>query len=272
MSDDMAEPTENNTQTKTKELKPTKKSHKKAIWITLSVLALILVLPLLVAGWFGFVPGLSGIMGASKPRDLGVVYTEADYASFQQKAGVTFNDFATAPDNPDSPGKKVIFSGTKNEDSLSLTQEEITAAVNSANWLWMPINDTQVRLTGNTVEVSGSLNVAYMDQFISFIGGVGYSQESVNEAVSWGKRFVNNAPVYIKANASISDNQLSFQLQEVQVGRFNVPQDIASRVLGTGSSNAITNTPNLDIKSATITDGAINFVGTHPTIVYVKHQ
>lgn len=258
------------TETQQEPAKQSSKKRRRGLRIALIIVAVLLIIPILVAGWLGFVPGLSSVFGATKPRDLGVRYTEADYAAFQEKASVTFQDFANAPNNPAQPDKKVVFSGAEQQDNLRLTQEEITAAVNSTNWLWMPIKNAQVRLSGNTVEVSGNLNVAYLDKFIPFIGGVGYSQEDVNTAVDWGKRFVNNAPVYIKANASVSNNQLSFQLQEAQVGRFNVPQDIASRVLGTGSSNALKKTPNLDIQSAQIVDSAITFSGTHPSTVYVK--
>jgi len=254
-----------------KEPKKPKKKRKK-LKITLIVLAVVLGIPLLIAGWLGFVPGLSALLGANKARDLGVTYTQADYLSYQEKAQATFLDFADAPPNPDRPDHKLVFADPVTVTNVVFTQEELTAAINETDWLWMPVKNAQVRLSDNTVEVSGNINIDYIDKFIGFIGGVGYSNDDVNQAVSWGKRLMGDPPVYIKADASVENDRLSFNLIEAQVGRYNVPQDIASKVLSTGSTNSIIRADNFEAKLAQPTDGGILFTGTIPSTTYIKHQ
>ncbi len=149
------------------EIKHAKKSHKKRNIIIL-VIAFVILVPVFIAGWLGFVPVLSTLLGATKPRDLGIRYTDYDFSSYQQKTKINFVDFANAPDNPNKPGKKTVFADPKVVENLQLTQEELTAAVNSTGWLWMPVKNAQIRLTDNTVEVSGNLNMKYIDEFINF--------------------------------------------------------------------------------------------------------
>lgn len=227
-------------------------------------------IPVLVIGWFGFVPGVSSLLGATKARDLGVNYSDQDYASYLKKTGTTFSDLSTAPEDPTRPGKKVIFDNPKTVQDLQLTQEELTAAVNESNWLWMPLKNTQIRLGDNTVEVSGNLNLEYLDEFISFIGGVDYSQKEVEDAVSWAQRFANNAPVYIKSSVSIENSTLNMTISEARLGRFSMPLDSAGRAISAGTTHALNKTPNFEATSAYFYDGILKFSGTYPSTVYIK--
>ncbi len=49
------------------------------------------IIAALILGYFGFVPGLSDVMGANTPRDLGVKATASSLSSAKSKLGVTFN-------------------------------------------------------------------------------------------------------------------------------------------------------------------------------------
>ena len=246
-----------------------KKKHKalKIFGIAFGSLILILVL---FAGWLGFVPGLSNLMGARTPKDLGVSWTEADFESYKVKTGTTLYDFADAHENPDKPGKKTVFADPKTVQDLQLTQEEITAAINNLGWSWLPATNVQVRLSNDTVEVSGNLKLDHVEEFINFIGGVGYSESDVSKAVDYGRTMAQGASFYAKGNASVTNNQLSFDLQKIQIGRLSVPMDVSSNVINTGGSNSINNAKHLDVQSATVGDGALNFTGTYPTTIYVK--
>jgi len=248
------------------------KPHKKhrvlqAFAIVFGALFLLVVL---IAGWLGFVPGLSNLMGARTPKDLGVRWTEADFESYKAKTATTFYDFATAPDNPEKPGKKTVFADPKTVQDLGLTQEEITAAINNLGWSWLPAENVQVRLSEGTVEVSGNLKLDHVEEFVSFIGGVGYSDGDVSKAADYGRKLVQGGAFYAKGNTNVTNNQLSFDLQKIQIGRLSVPIDTASNVIYTGGSNGINNAQYLDVQSATVGDGALNFTGTYPTTIYVK--
>ena len=247
-----------------------KKSKKRHIWRWVAGgLAVLILIPLLILTYLGLVPGLSSVFGFNKPKDLGVRYSAADYASYTKKTGKKYLDFANAPDNPKKPGKKIVFADPK-KMNVNLTQEEITAAINNVGWAWMPIKNAQVRFSDGAVEVSGNINAGSISNFINFIGGVGYPQSSVNKAVSWAKLF-GNPPVYVKANASVVNNVLALQVSEAQVGRFNVPLSISEKVLKTGTINIENNSAAHDIQQASFQNGSVHFVGISPTTIYVKH-
>ena len=249
-----------------------KKHHKKhpvlkGVLISFGLLFTIIVL---IAGWLGFIPGLSDIMGARTPKDLGVTWTQADFESYKAKTNTTFKNFDTAPDNPDKPGKKTVFADPITVSDLTLTQAEITAAINSLNWAWLPAENVQVRLSDGTVEISGNVKLEHIEEFVNFIGGVGYNSEDVAKAADWGRRFVDGGAFYAKGAASVTNNQLTLDLQQVQIGRFSAPIDIASTVVYTGGSNGIKNAQNLDVNSAKVETGILKFSGTYPSTIYVK--
>ncbi len=247
-----------------------KKSHLKLKVFGVLILFLILIATLTV-GWLGFVPVLSDLMGANTPRDLGIKYTMADYEGYKTKAKASFLDLEDAPVKPNNFGDRILFDDPVKTKRLELTQEEITATVNEIGWVWMPISNAQVKIGDNIIEVSGNLNLKYMNEFIDFIGGVGYNKEDVAKAVSWAQKFASSPPIYLKANASVLNDKLSLDLVDIKIGRFSAPIDIAEKVLSTGTSNAINKVDNLEAESATLEgDGALNFKGIYPSTVYVR--
>lgn len=249
---------------------PPKKQKKHHIWRWVAGgLAILILIPLLILTYLGLVPGLSSVFGFNKPKDLGVRYTAADYASYQNKTGKRYLDFANAPDNLNKPGKKIVFADPKQVD-VNLTQEEITATINSVGWAWMPIKNAQVRFSDGAVGVSGNINAGSIPNFINFIGGVGYPQSSVDKAVSWAKLF-GSPPVYVKGSASVTNNVLSLQISEAQVGRFNVPISIAQKAIKTGTLNIQNKSAGYDTQKVSFQNGVLHYVGTSPTTIYVKH-
>ncbi len=268
--EDSVESEETSKKVSDKHLTKQAKKHKK-LKIFSIILAVVLIVPILVAGWYGFVPGLSNILGARTPRDLGVRWTEADFDSYKAKTNTNFIDFSNAPDNPNKPGKKTVFDDPKTVDNLQLTQEEITAAINSLGWSWLPATNVQVRLKNGVMEVSGNIKLDHIEQFVNFIGGVGYSNEDVSKAADWGRKLVNGGAFYAQGAASVSNDTLVLDLQRISIGRFNAPMDIAQKVIHTGGSNGIDRTDHLSVASATIGDGSLTFTGTYPTTIYVMH-
>lgn len=244
-----------------------KKRHTGLI-IGLSALVIILLIPVLIAGWFGFVPGISRVMGATKAQDLGVVYTPADVTSYQQKTAVTFKDYASAPADPTDPGSVTVFADPKTVTDLRITQEELTAAINSSGWSGMPIDNTQVRLSSGVVELSGNLNIENIQNFVNNFDQTAASQQNVDNAVGWAKQFLGSVPVYIKASASVQDNKLSFTVTEAKIGRFSIP--IPADASTTESSNVVLKADNFEAKSVQAVDGALIFSGTYPATIYVK--
>jgi hypothetical protein len=246
------------------------KHHRKWPWVVGILIVIFIIAPILVIGWLGFMPGVSSWMGATKPVDLGVKYTAADYASYQIKTGGQFLDYVNAPDNPAKPGKKLVFADPKFMD-VSLTQEEITATLNSIGWEGRPLTNTQVRLSNGAIEVSGNLNTGRIYDFVNLVGGVGYDQGSINKALSWAKRLGGTPPVYIKANVSAVSNSFNLNIVSVKVGRISAPKNVAQKVLSSGTNSAVSGLGDrFNAQSLTIQNGSLQFIGTSPTSVYVK--
>lgn len=245
-----------------------KKNRKILKWVFGPLFGLIAGV-VIYLGWLGFVPGLSGLLGADNPKDLGVEYTEADLGNFYKKTNQTLLDFANSPVDPET-GKKIIFADPQDYDHR-LTQEEITARINDSSWSYMPVENVQVRFgDNNRIEVSGNIDTDSLEKFIPFIGGVGYSQEDVDTGLSWLRRMAGNPAFYVDSVGTIENDQLSLQINAVQIGRWNAPLDEASNVLTTATQNALNGTRGLSVESATFDDGGINFKGTAPSTIYVK--
>lgn len=250
--------------------KPRKK-HRLLKWVGLPLIAIIVIITL-VAGWFGFMPGVSRLMGATKPRDLGVRYTEADYNSYKSKTGGKYLDFAVAPANPNKPSKKQVFADPKKLET-TLSSQELTAAINMVNWQWMPITNAQVKVIEGGVEISGNLNTDHIIEFANFIGGVGVSSDDVAEARTWLNRFMKNAPVYIKASGDITNGKINMNISKAQIGRFNIPLGLAGDVLTDGTKNIQNNglSQKYYANSVVLRNGSLQFNGVAPTTIYVKH-
>ena len=129
----------------------------------------------------------------------------------------------------------------------------------------------QVKLENGTIEMSGNLNIGHVEDFVRFIGGVGYSDSDVSKAADLGRKLVNGAAFYAKGTASVEADQLTMNLQEIKIGRYSVPLDIAQNVIKTGGSNGIGRTEHLVVDSAQVGAGMLTFSGTYPTTIYVRH-
>jgi hypothetical protein len=180
----------------------------------------VLVLGLLLVGYYGFVPGLSDLMGANKPRDLGVKYTAADLTSANSKLGVTLKTLPPTDNGIDS----LTRSGQK-QVTTSFTSAELTALFNdhSQRWKYYPIKDIQVKISDDgTVEMSGVLLV---DRFKGFADAVGIPEASRAQVRPYLTPLSSNPSFYIRGTLSVTDNNVQTNIEEVQVGRLVISGD-----------------------------------------------
>ena len=123
----------------------------------------ILLIIVLVLGYLGFVPILSGLMGANSPRDLGISYTQEDIDSANGKLGVTY--VALPPSTPDA--NSVIMEGF-HPINVVLGDNELTALFNdhADNWGNYPMSDIQVRFNPEgDIELSGVIETGHLKGF-----------------------------------------------------------------------------------------------------------
>ncbi len=195
--------------------------------------AVFVVLIILAVAYLGFFPGLSGLMGSDKPRDLGVKYTSKDYDSALAKIPgfkmTNANDWCiTCP---------YVSKGSVPVDT-EITQEEFTANLNKQTK--GPIKDAQVKFNKDgTIEGSGLLNIPQL-----------------------------NAPVYIKGKLDqVSDKLVTFKLDYVEVGRLGMGGDQLAKaqdVLNMVSGDFFNKNSGLSVDSLAIEDGKVKFKGTYP--------
>ncbi len=230
----------------------------------IGVVAIILVV-VLVAGYFGFVPGVSSIFGSDKARDLHVTYTQTDYQSARQKGGI---QRVNLPSNT-PPEDSLSFSG-QHAASFSLTDNEVTALINEKSWRYFPVHDCQVRFNSDgTGEFSGILE---MDTLRDYIIARGYSEEDFKIVTEWVGRFAvlqKNMPFYIKGTASVG-SPMDFEVEKLEFGRISVPPDQLNgrkaeiiNLIQEGMSHI----PGFSINKFSIANGQMQFDGTLPNSV-----
>ncbi len=237
------------------------KRFLKWLSITLGVLIIVIVL---VGGYFGLVPGVSSIFGSDKPKNLGVTYTEADRLSGRAKAGWEVIELSS--DLP--PEESYSFTG-QNAVDTTFNERELTAWANDP-WTYFPLSDCQIRVNDdNTVEFSGKLNIGMLRDWIDAMGVTDEYSELINDYLRW---FMwGNPPFYVKLSASVANGHvIDPQIYSAQVGRFSVPQSLIEGNIDELVDYIEWQANNIDgfsVETAEIVDGGIRFVGTMPAVV-----
>lgn len=185
--------------------------------IIVSFIAIII----LVAGFAGFVPGLSTVLGTNKPKDLGQSVTLEDSAIAQEKLGVVVVELPKETSIENS----YQLSGQR-EVQLTLDSKEGTAIMNNRTWKYYPFSNMQLRINPDgTIETSGMVS---MSTFMDYANSLGYSTDDVEKALNEYHIPKINMPFYVKGTGSIVDNVVSINVQSFQAGRISVPSGILS--------------------------------------------
>lgn len=186
----------------------------KALKFLLLFLVIIGLAVLVGFGMLGYVPGLSKVLGATTPKDLGVAYTEADYTSARAKSQL---EYVKLPDT--TPLKDAL----KYEGSLpytgAWTSAEITALMNKRPSKYWPLKNVQFKMNDDgTAEASGLLDSAKLAQFATIF--------TVPDAVTSKipSVFPAEVAVYLKLKASLIENKIGeFDILEAQMGKMPIP-------------------------------------------------
>jgi hypothetical protein len=195
----------------------------------------ILLIVLLAIVYLGY--GLSKIRsGAAK--DLGVKYSMQDYLEGTvSKAGVEV----------DSPEQIYLGSNFKTEGTHVINQTfsdaQISAIQNYSNEKNGPFKDVQIHFVGNNqIEASGFVNDPRV-----------------------------KAPVYVKGEVKqTGPKSFSISTDNITVGGFSLPSPIRGQVdsaFTKYTNDILAGINGLDIKSVTIENGQVNFVGNVPNKV-----
>lgn len=223
---------------------------------------IMVVVAVLVGGYFGFVPGVSALFGSNKARDLGVRASTQAYDQGNADIGwqrQTSND-ASAP---------LQYSGY-HDANFSLTSEQVTSLMQDGGWKYNPIaKDFQMKIHDDgSVEISGILDIGKLKKYASIT--------NLGDISGYAKKYgilTPTIPFYAAGTASVTNNQLSLNLTSAQAGRLSIPltPDINKAVAG-AVQQRINEIPGMKIDSLTFSQGKLDYKGTFPDKIITSNQ
>jgi hypothetical protein len=228
-------------------------------------LLLLVIIVIAALGYFGIIPGLSGLFGGSDPVDLGVSVTAEDYASASDKLG---RERGTIPPGG-SPEDSIRVEGSHPVDTV-LTQEELTATFQNRDWVYNPFsNDVQIRVNpDNTIEMSGTL---LKDNIIAASSAFGFSADDLSVVDDALSAIKGNPTFHIKLNTSIQNNDVSLNMQELKFAKLPIPSSaIPGDLMAELVEGILYHTPGLSCESLSVEDGKVHFNGTYPNKTYYQ--
>jgi hypothetical protein len=233
-----------------------------------TLLALVTVIGLVTVGCVcsGGNP-IGGCLGMfTKPKDLGVTWTAADYNSARSKTGTTVTDLPAT----DNPSQSIKWSGSKPVDA-TFSNKEVTSLLNQRPWKFYPLTDMQMKVDGaGMAEMSGSIIV---DRIAVFAQAFGISQDVLKEATDAMKTAGSlgvNLPFYGKYNFKVVDNKFTTaNIQEAVLGPINLTRDqiqqALPQLLRTAEQQAA-KIPGYNVKLLEFVPNGIRFVGSLPNV------
>lgn len=109
----------------------------------LAILLLILA-PILVLGYFGFIPGVSNLFGSNKPRDLKIRYTEENRLAARAKTKVEYGELSA-----DTPASTSLVRTGSRPVKFEMSSAEVTSLMNNRPWKYFPYSDVQVKFNAD---------------------------------------------------------------------------------------------------------------------------
>lgn len=243
----------------------------KVLWGILIGIAALVVVVVLVAGYFGFVPGVSNLFGSNKPVNLGTTYTAQDYKSAIAKTGI---QFVNGADTLSLSSSQKTY-GPAKAVNVDLTPAEALAIMNDkVHAPDFPLKDFQLRLNNDgTAEISGLMMLDKLNNYATAHGG---TDEGVQQALDTIKKtgvIEKEIPIYIKGEAAVVNGQLTFDATSLKVGRLPLSADLVnshSADIIDYFNNHKNDIPGLKINNASLVNGKIHFDGTLPSTITAK--
>lgn len=204
-----------------------------------------------------------GVWYVLQPRSLGVGYTPADLSSIYKKVGVAFEPLPAGT----PVGKSLVLIGAHPVDA-SFTSSELSAAADnrSREYAYFPFRNVQIRVNADG-SVEGSATVSY-SVAVRYLVDLGVSSGDIADAA---KKFnIPNAslPVYLKVSGSVANNTSSITVQQAEIARISVPQDLVNQygpaLNGLVDSIIRTRQPSYNIQKLAVENGNVHFVGNAP--------
>lgn len=228
-----------------------------------------LIIGFFALAYFGFAPGVSKIFGSDKPKDLGIKFTQDDLKQANAKVGIIFSDLSQTA----LPLDSIKFTG-KNTINNSFTSAEITALANNTNWKYNFIPDSQIKFNQDgTVEASGHI---YIDKLYGYLQSYKIDSKDLKPYLDKIILLSSSPAYYVKLAPSITNNQVTLNLQQSAIGRASfltkIIQDNNPAIAQFIQNSIIAATPNAYVKSLKIENSVMHFEGTFPSNIAISRQ
>jgi hypothetical protein len=233
---------------------------KKFLLILLIVIIIVVVAIILILGYLGFVPGVSTLFGSDKPRDLGVTWTPEDYQAVNAKTAI---EIKTATGDV-TPSQSIKLSTTTHPANITLSSNELTAAINNNqnNWKYFPVSNVQVKInTDGSAQMSGMLNLG---RLAGYAAATGASYGDIKTVMDKFQLLPQTIPFFVSATPSISNNAATMNIGKAELGRIPIPQDLVNNndsAINGFFTQQINAFPGFSTKSANFAGGKLNFDG-----------
>lgn len=229
----------------------------------IAFLFILLIIPLALLAYLGFVPGVSKYL--TKPLDLGIKADPLYTPELEQR----LNFKNELPGGIVPSGREGVFSG-----QIQVDEKVTSVAATSILEHWkkrspsLPIRDVQVRFNQDgTAEASGILEIATA---VTIAKALGYSDQDIESGKSYAKYVSGDLPFYVKGTAGVTNNQVSLALSNFQLGKVTVPEKIttpASRVVEDVIERRLKQVPNIDLASVRLNADTLQFTGKVPATI-----
>jgi hypothetical protein len=241
----------------------------RKVLIALGVLIfLIVIVGVVVLGYFGIIKLPGNIFQVSKPADLGVTSSQEEYQAFIEKTQSQVLPYEQASAELQATNPSIIFTEPKDYEA-TYTSSEITSRINYASWASMPSKNVQVKFSdGGVIEASGNLITANLQSFATAAGNAGYSDEDVQKGLDWLNKLASDPSFYIKATAEITNNELTLNTQSIKINRIPLPSGQANDALIFITEHLIKSVSGLNAEKATFSDEGYYFKGQAPSVIY----
>lgn len=211
-------------------------------------------------GYYGFVPGLSRVLGSATPRDLRIEPTSQDLAAAKARAGITFGELPS-----DAPAERSIRFSGRSDVVAEFTDEELTALLLDDRWKYNFVEKAQIRINPDgSEEISGLLR---LDRVYGYAVAHRVPMGKLDPLVRRLEMLKSNPAFYVKLRSSWADDRLTMTVERAEIGRFEFPKEVLEdneEWLRAALEKHVLAVPEVSIRSLTFTDGRMRFDGSLP--------
>lgn len=202
----------------------------------------------------------------SRPKNLGIKYTQEDLKSIYSKLNVKFEPLSK---DVLKTGKTLIVAGSHPVDE-SFTSQELSAVIDNRykQYVYFPFRNVQIKVNSDG-SVEGSATITYNDA-VNYLVALGVSYQDIVKAAAKFKVPKVSFPVYLKASGSILNNLGHIKIESANIANIPIPQNLVDQY-GPSINDLVEDVikerqPSYNIEKLEVVKGKVHFKGSSPDV------